>query len=97
MFLYMALPSGCRRAAPVPGDSTAMRRIRAARSACCDTIPTPAQTPRERPRKAVQGVTGAHLRSTVPEENVRVSSGLSLTMFRSCENAATPEPRKIGT
>ena len=27
------------------------------------------------------GVTGAHLRSTVPEENVWVSTGLSLTLF----------------
>ena len=27
------------------------------------------------------GVTGAHLRSSVPEENVWVSTGLSLTLF----------------
>ena len=27
------------------------------------------------------GVTGAHLRSTVPEANVWVSTGLSLTLF----------------
>ena len=54
MFLFMALPSGCRRAAPELRNSISMRRIRAARSARCDTIPTSAATPREQQRKAVQ-------------------------------------------
>jgi hypothetical protein len=54
MFLFMALPSGCRRTAPELRDSTSMRRIRAAPSARCDTIPTSAATPREQLRKAVR-------------------------------------------
>jgi hypothetical protein len=33
------------------------------------------------PKDTDYGVTGAHLRSTVPEENVWVSTGLSLTLF----------------
>src|SRR5438874_9199617 len=59
MFLFMALPSGCSRAAPKLRDSTSMRKIRAARSARCDRIPTSAATPREQLRKAVQAPPGA--------------------------------------
>ena len=33
------------------------------------------------PKDTDYGVTGAHLRSTVPEENVWVSTGLSLTLL----------------
>jgi len=40
-------------------------------------------------------VAGAHLRRTVREETVWVSTGFSLTLFRICENAAVPEPRKV--
>lgn len=35
----------------------------------------------DRSKDTDYGVTGTHLRSTVPEENVRVSTGLSLTLF----------------
>ena len=38
MFLFMALPSGCRRAAPELRKLTSKRRIRAAHSARCDTM-----------------------------------------------------------
>ena len=34
----------------------------------------------KQPEDTDYGVTGAHLMSTVPEENVRVSTGLSLTL-----------------
>ena len=47
MFLFMALPSGCRRAVRELRLSAWIRRIRAERPARCDTFPKSGSDPRE--------------------------------------------------